>query len=351
MTSEKKISQAIKLIASKEDMSFDLANSTMDEIMQGDVTPAQFGSFIMGLKMKGETPTEIAGMATSMREKSLKIDLNEPLLDTCGTGGDGLKTFNISTAVAFVVAGAGVKVAKHGNRAISGSSGSADALEEMGIKINLSPYSVKKCIETIGIGFIFAQSFHPAMKFASPLRKEVGIPTVFNMLGPLTNPAGASNQLIGISNYEAAEKVAEALKILGTENSLVVNGHNNLDEISIEGSTTIWEVNKDKVKRRKTRISDFGLPESEINNLIINSIKESADTIKQIFSGEGSDPLDNSPIASRRNAVLINTAASLVAAGKTSSFLDATEMAKISIDSGAAQSKLLELIAMTNKMD
>ena len=141
-----------------------------------------------------------------------------------------------------MVAGAGVKVAKHGNRAISGSSGSADVLEEMGVKITLSPYSVKKCIEDIGIGFIFAQSFHPAMKFASPLRREVGVPTVFNILGPLTNPAGASNQLIGISNYEAAEKVAEALKILGTKNSLVVNGHNNLDEVSIEGNTTIWPV-------------------------------------------------------------------------------------------------------------
>ena len=347
----KNIIEAIKLISKNEDLSFELANSTMDEIMRGDVTPAQFGSFIMGLKMKGETSTEIAGLATGMREKSLKVELDEPLLDTCGTGGDGLKTFNISTSVAFVVAGAGVKVAKHGNRAISGSSGSADVLEEMGVKITLSPYSVKKCIEDIGIGFIFAQSFHPAMKFASPLRREVGVPTVFNILGPLTNPAGASNQLIGISNYEAAEKVAEALKILGTKNSLVVNGHNNLDEVSIEGNTTIWQVSRDSVKRRRARISDFGLPESNLTNLVVDSISESAETIKDIFDGKGSDPLDNSPIASRRNAVVINSASALVASGKTDSFHDAAEMAKISIDSGAAQSKLLELINLSNKMD
>ena len=348
---EKNILKAIKLISNGQDLTFELANSSMDEIMRGDVTPAQFGSFIMGLKMKGETSTEIAGLATGMREKSLKVELDEPLLDTCGTGGDGLKTFNISTAVAFVVAGAGVKVAKHGNRAISGSSGSADVLEEMGVKITLSPYSVKKCIEDIGIGFIFAQSFHPAMKFASPLRREVGVPTVFNILGPLTNPAGASNQLIGISNYEAAEKVAEALKILGTENSLVVNGHNNLDEVSIEGNTTIWQVSGDSVKRRRARISDFGLPESNLNNLVVDSISQSAETIKNIFSGDGADPLDKSPIASRRNAVIINSASALVAAGKTSSFLDAAEMAKTSIDSGAAQSKLLELVNLSNKMD
>tara|TARA_B100000945_G_scaffold319573_1_gene327089 strand:- start:1476 stop:2045 length:570 start_codon:yes stop_codon:yes gene_type:complete len=189
------------------------------------------------------------------------------------------------------------------------------------------------------------------MKFASPLRREVGVPTVFNILGPLTNPAGASNQLIGISNYEAAEKVAEALKILGTKNSLVVNGHNNLDEVSIEGNTTIWQVSGDSVKRRRARISDFGLPESNLTNLVVDSISESAETIKDIFDGKGSDPLDNSPIASRRNAVVINSASALVASGKTDSFHDAAEMAKISIDSGAAQSKLLELINLSNKMD
>ena len=347
----KKILEAINLASNSEDLDFELAKLSMNEIMSGEVTPAQFGAFIMAMKMKGETPIEIAGLATAMREKSLKIELDEPLLDTCGTGGDGLKTFNISTAVAFVVAGAGIKVAKHGNRAISGSSGSADALEELGVKITLTPYSVKKCIQEIGIGFIFAQSFHPAMKFASPLRKEIGIPTIFNILGPLTNPAGASNQLIGISNYESAEKVSEALKILGTENSIVVNGHNNLDEISIEGNTNIWQVDKDKVKRRRTRISDFGLHESNLNNLVVGSVKESVETIKDIFAGKGSDPLEKSNISSRRNAVIINSAAALVAAGKTSSFQDASEMSKTSIDSGAAQSKLLELIEISNKMD
>jgi len=347
----KKILQAIKLATNNEDLDFELAKLSMNEIMSGEVTPAQFGAFIIAMKMKGETPTEIAGLATAMRDKSLKIDLDEPLLDTCGTGGDGLKTFNISTAVAFVVAGAGIKVAKHGNRAISGSSGSADALESLGVKITLSPYSVKKCIQEIGIGFIFAQSFHPAMKFASPLRKEIGIPTIFNILGPLTNPAGASNQLIGISSYESAEKVAEALKILGTKNSIVVNGHNNLDEISVEGNTNIWQVDKDNVKRRRARISDFGLPESKLDNLIVDSVEESVSTIKDIFDGQGADPLEKSNISSRRNAVIINAAAALVASGKTNSFQDASEMAKTSLDSGAAQSKLIELIELSNKMD
>ena len=258
---------------------------------------------------------------------------------------------SVPATVAFVVAGAGIKVAKHGNRAISGSSGSADALESLGVKITLSPYSVKKCIQEIGIGFIFAQSFHPAMKFASPLRREIGIPTIFNILGPLTNPAGASNQLIGISSYESAEKVAEALKILGTKNSIVVNGHNNLDEISVEGNTNIWQVDKDKVKRRRARISDFGLPESKLDNLIVDSVEESVSTIKDIFDGQGADPLEKSHISSRRNAVIINAAAALVASGKTDSFQDASEMAKTSLDSGAAQSKLIELIELSNKMD
>ena len=203
------IKTAIKYLVQNKDLSEKEAQEVMFEIMTDKVTPAQFGSFITALKIKGETAFEIAGMANAMRSVSLKIDLNQSLLDTCGTGGSGLNWFNISTACAFVISGAGIKIAKHGNKAISGKSGSADVLSELGVNISLKPEQVKRCIEDIGIGFLFAQTFHPAMKFAGPLRPQIGIPTIFNFLGPLTNPANASNQVLGVSNINFVEKIAK----------------------------------------------------------------------------------------------------------------------------------------------
>ena len=346
-----KILEAIKNLIAGKDLSFDLSKSTMNEIMEGKVTPSQFGSFVTALKLKGETPSEIAGMATVMRSKSLSISNSYRLLDTCGTGGDNKGTFNISTASAIVSASAGAKVAKHGNRAMSGTTGSADVLENLGVKISISPDSVKYCIDQIGIGFIFAQSFHPAMKFAAPLRKEIGIPTVFNVLGPLTNPANAQTQLIGISNPELAPKVAEALKILKITKALVVHGSGGMDEISVEGDTIIWEVTDDIVKRRKTRPADFSLPEGKNSSLLVDSIEESANIIKSVLKGEGSKLNDSSDISSCRKAVIINSAAALVAYELTNNFQEAANLALEAIDSGASLDKLNQLIQITNELE
>ena len=346
-----KILEAIKILIQKSDLSFDLSKSVMNEIMEERVTPSQFGSFVTALKLKGETPEEIAGMATVMRSKSLSISSTSKLLDTCVTGGANKGTFNISTASAIVSSSSGAKVAKHGNRAMSGSTGSADVLEKLGVKISLSPDSVKTCIDQIGIGFIFAQSFHPAMKFAAPLRKEIGIPTIFNILGPLTNPANAESQLIGVSNPELAPKVAEALKILNIRKALVVHGFDGMDEISVEGNTIIWEVTSEIVKRRKTRPSDFSLSEGRNSDLIVSSTEESADIIKKVFQGEGSNPNDSSPISSCRKAIIINSAASLVAYGITDNFQEASSLASQSIDSGESFQKLNQLIKITNELE
>ena len=255
------IKTAIKYLVQNKDLSEKEAQEVMFEIMTDKVTPAQFGSFITALKIKGETAFEIAGMAKAMRSVSLKIDLKQNLLDTCGTGGSGLNWFNISTACAFVISGAGIKIAKHGNKAISGKSGSADVLSELGVNISLKPEQVKRCIEDIGIGFLFAQTFHPAMKFAGPLRPQIGIPTIFNFLGPLTNPANASNQVLGVSNIDFVEKIAKALEILGTKYSFVVHSESGADEIDVEGNTLVYQINQNGIKRRKTRAADFGLPE------------------------------------------------------------------------------------------
>ena len=225
------IHDAIEAVVSRHSLTMEEAQVTMNEIMEGQVTPTQLGAFLAGLRAKGETPQEIAGMALTMRQKSLRVDVDGSLVDTCGTGGDGKDTFKISTASAFVAAGAGLKVAKHGNRAASSSCGSADILEALGVKIDLSEDGVRKCIYEIGIGFMFAQSFHPAMKYAAPVRRELGIRTVFNILGPLTNPAGARSQVIGVATKELGNTMAEVLRLLGSEHAMVVHGKDGLDEL------------------------------------------------------------------------------------------------------------------------
>ena len=219
-----------KLIDGKN-LTFEESKIAMNHIMEGTSTEAQFGAFVTSLRIKGETVDEVAGMASVMRDKSLKVNVGGILLDTCGTGGDGKNTFNISTGAAFVVAGLGVKIAKHGNRAMSGSTGSADVLEQLGANINLSPESVGRLINDAGFGFMFAQGFHPSMKFAAGPRREIGIRTVFNILGPLTNPAGATNQLIGVSDSTVGELMASVLAKLGVDRALVVHGDDGLDEI------------------------------------------------------------------------------------------------------------------------
>lgn len=346
------IKQAIQTVVDGTDLSQEGAADVMRQIMSGEATPAQFGAFVTALRMKGETPEEIAGMARVMREVSLHVDTDLPVIDTCGTGGDSKSWFNISTAAAFVVAGAGVPVAKHGNRAMSGSSGSADALEALGVKIDLSPENVKRCIEEVGIGFMFAQAFHPAMKFAGPLRPQIGIRTVFNILGPMTNPAGARRQVIGVADAMTAEKVAKALALLGTDYSLVVHAESGADEVDVEGHTLIFQVTPDAMKRRRTRPADFGLPECTRDHLVVKSTEESVRRIRDVFDGKGGG--HNAPPSVERSAytaVVINSAAALLAAGKAVSFQDACAMAQDSIKSGGAKKKLESLAQLSQELE
>ncbi|MDE0591992.1 MAG: anthranilate phosphoribosyltransferase [Dehalococcoidia bacterium] len=344
------IQQAIQVVVESTDLEQDQAADAMREIMAGEATPAQFGAFVTAMRMKGETPSEIAGMAGVMRDVSLHVDTDVDMIDTCGTGGSGLNWFNISTASAFVVAGAGVPVAKHGNRAMSGSTGSADVLEALGVNITLGPEGVKNCFTKSEVGFMFAQAFHPAMKFAGPLRPQLGIRTIFNFLGPLTNPAGVKRQVIGVSDAAFAEKIAKALEILGIEYAFVVNAESGADEVDIEGHTLVYQVNKDGLKRRRTRPADFGLQEGLREHLVVESTEESAQIIKDIFAGAGSG--HNPPVApetSRRNVVVLNSAAALMASGKAVAFQEAAAMAQDSIDSGAAQEKLTSLIKVSQE--
>ena len=347
-----KIQQAIQAAVDGVDLSQEDAADAMRSIMSGDATPAQFGAYVTALRMKGETPYEIAGMASVMREVSLHIDTDTDtdLVDTCGTGGSGLNWFNISTASAFVVAGAGVPVAKHGNRAMSGSSGSADVLEALGARIDLGPEGVQRCLDEVGFGFMFAQAFHPAMKFAGPLRPQIGIRTIFNFLGPLTNPAGATRQVVGVSDATFAHKIAQALEILGTRYAFVVHAESGGDEVDIEGQTLIYQVNSDGVKRRRTRPADFGLPEGRRDHLVTDSVEHSAEIICRIFTGEGGG--HNAPVSpetSRRNVVVLNSAAALMAAGKATAFQEASAIAQDSIDSGAAQARLSALVKVSQE--
>ncbi len=236
------IREAISAAAAGESLSMNDAIEVMREVMEGEATPAQLGAYLTALALKGETPEEIAGFATVMREKSLRVDPGGTAIDTCGTGGDRKGTFNISTAAAFVVAGAGLTVAKHGNRAASGDCGSADVLEALGVQIELPPEGVERCLREIGIGFMFAPAYHPAMRYAAPVRREIGIRTVFNVLGPITNPAGVSCQLIGVGYPELARKVAEALQLFGTHHAIIVHSDDGMDEISLGSDTNGWEV-------------------------------------------------------------------------------------------------------------
>ena len=253
------IQETIDKLVSGCSLTRETAADVMRVIMAGEATPAQIGALVTALRMKGETPDEIAGMAQVMRESSLHVDVEGPLVDTAGTGGDASNTFNISTTAAFVIAGAGVRVAKHGNRAMSGSTGSADVLEALGVKIDLSPAGVKACLETIGIGFMFAQIFHPSMRFAAGPRREIGIRTVFNMLGPLTNPAGANAQVIGVADPELGEKMARVLGMLGSAHSLVVHGTDGLDEMTLSGESQVWELKDGNIEAYTVTTDRLGI--------------------------------------------------------------------------------------------
>ena len=335
------IQQAIDTVVGGESLSMEEAAQAMDEIMEGEATPAQFGAFVTALRMKGETPDEVAGMARTMREKSLHVRVDGPLVDTCGTGGDASGTFNISTAAGFVVAGAGVKVAKHGNRAMSGTCGSADVLEALGVKIDLGPEEVERCLEQVGFGFMFAQRFHPSMRFAAGPRREIGIRTVFNILGPLTNPAGAKTQLIGVADPKVAETMAEVLGRLGSSHALVVHGADGLDEITLGDETHVWELKDGKVSSYSVSPEDLGLGRVARDDLRVAGVEESAQMLRDVLQGK------HGPA---RDVVLANAAGALVAAGSAATLKEGVALAAESIDTGAAQGKLDALVELSQKV-
>lgn len=335
------IQEAIERIVSGGSLTRDEAAGVMNQIMSGEATPAQFGAFVTALRMKGETPDEVAGMAQVMREKSLHVDIDGTVVDTCGTGGDGSNTFNISTTAAFVVAGAGVKVAKHGNRAMSGSTGSADVLEELGVKIDLSPAGVKRCLEEIGIGFMFAQTFHPSMKFAAGPRREIGIRTVFNILGPLTNPAGVNAQVIGVANAELGETMAQVLGLLGTNHALIVHGGDGLDEMTLSGSNQVWELRNGQVESYTVNPGDLGFDKVHSSELRVGSVTESAKVLRDVLNGAAGPT---------RNVVVVNAAAALLAADRVSTLSQGVKVASESIDSGAAPAKLDAFIKLSQTL-
>ena len=333
------IKEAISKLVNGHSLTMDEASTVMNEIMEGTATPAQFGAFVTALRCKGETVDEIAGFARTMRAKALRVNLSEPVVDTCGTGGDGHGTFNISTTAAFVVAACGLKVAKHGNRAMSSQCGSADVLEALGVKIDLNPEIVQKCLETVGIGFMMAPVFHPAMKYAAVPRKEVGIRTVFNILGPLTNPAGARAQVLGVPEKSMTEKMATVLKMLGCQHALVVHGEDGLDEITITGKTFVSELKKGSIKNYDVTPEEFGLPRAKPDSLKGGTTKDNAELLRSILSGKKGP---------QRDIVLMNAAAALLAGDKVTTLGQGITLAEQAIDNGKALQKVEELISFSH---
>jgi anthranilate phosphoribosyltransferase len=308
-------------------------------ILSGEATTPQIAAFLIGLRTKGETADELLGFARAMREKAAPVDVGpEPLLDTCGTGGDGGRTFNISTIAAFVVAGAGVRVAKHGNRSLSSACGSADVLEALGIHIFISPEQVGRSIREVGIGFLFAPLFHPAMKHAQPARLELKMRTVFNLLGPLTNPAGATRQLIGAPSVHAAELMAQALAGLEPERAFVVHGSDGLDEVTTTGPTAVFEVTGKEVRRLEWSPSDFSIDQAKPSDL--------AGGDRAVNCGIATAIL-HSQRGAQRDIVLVNAAAALVAAGRANDLKEGMQRATDSVDSGAAWEKVERLASFT----
>jgi len=312
----------------------------MERIMSGETTPAQFGAFVAALRAKGETVEEIAGMVATMRRMALKVTVDGPVVDTCGTGGDRMGTINASTIAALVVAGAGGRVAKHGNRAASSACGSADLLEALGVRIDLGPQAVAACIGEVGMGFCFAPIFHPAMRH-TVLRRELGIPTVFNFLGPLTNPAGAAHQALGVSDRGMAPKMAEVLARTGSVHALVLRGSDGLDEITLSGPTEVWELRGGRVTEWVIEPGDLGIDPAPREAFTGGTPAHNAETTVAVLSGE---------LGACRDFVLINAAAALVAADLAQNLADGLAAARESVDSGRALDCLSRLRALSNRL-
>jgi anthranilate phosphoribosyltransferase len=321
------------------DLSVDEAAAAMETIMDGQAQPSQIAGFLIGLAMKGERPDEIVGLARTMRARATKLSRTfAPVFDTCGTGGDGAHTFNVSTVAALVLAACGVRVAKHGNRSASSRCGSADLLEELGVNVAAPAAVVERCLDQAGIAFFFAQVFHPSMRHAAPTRKELGVRTAFNLLGPLTNPAGASRQLVGVPRPELTELVARSLALLGAERAWVVHGADGLDEISISGYTKVSECRDGAVNTFYLHPADVGLSKSAATDLRGGDARDNAAIARAVLSGQRGAP---------RDIVLLNAAASLMIAGKAATIPEGLVMAAEAIDSGGAAAVLDRLIAFS----
>ncbi|MEO3945196.1 anthranilate phosphoribosyltransferase [Gorillibacterium sp. CAU 1737] len=336
------VKQAIGKVVEGQHLSRAEARMAMADIMDGLATPAQIGSLMTALRMKGETVEEITGFAELMRAKANRVDTEcTELLDTCGTGGDGAKTFNISTASALVAAAGGIRVAKHGNRAMSSKSGSADVLEALGVNIYLKEQQAAECLSRIGICFLFAQTYHGSMKHAAVPRKELGIRTVFNLLGPLTNPAGADRQLLGLFDRSKTELIAEVMKSLGVTRGLVVGSYDGLDEISVSAPTKVTELREGRVFTTEISPEDLGLSTHRLTDLTGGDAEENAAIIRSVLDGE---------LSARRDVVLANAGACFYVAGRAESLRGGVELAAAIIDSGRASAKLAELVACTREV-
>ena len=334
------IKEAILKISGKTHLSEAEAEAVMREIMEGQSTPAQIAAYITALRMKGETVEEITGSAKVMREKAVRIRATDPrIVDTCGTGGDQMKTFNISTTTAFVVAGTGITVAKHGNRSVSSSSGSADVLKALDVVIDCPPDKVEQSVNEIGIGFLFAPLYHGAMKHAAGPRQEIGIRTIFNVLGPLTNPAGASIQVLGVYSSDLTDLMAQVLMNLGSRHSFCVWGHDGLDEITITTKTKICEAKDGFIKCYHIEPKDFDLPRASLKDIRGGTPEQNARILTEILNGQKGP---------KRDIVLLNAAPAIVAAGEAKTLQDGLKRAAESIDSGAAYEKLDALRKITN---
>ncbi len=330
------IGEALNRLLAKQDLSEEEMLSVMKLIMTGEATPAQIGGFLIALRMKGESVSEITGAAKVMRELSTKVPVtSDHLVDTCGTGGDGKNTFNISTCTAFVAAAAGCHVAKHGNRSVSSSCGSADVLEAAGVKLDLNPEQVARSIQDVGLGFMFAPAHHSAMKHAIGPRKEMAVRTIFNVLGPLTNPAGAPNQVLGVFDKNLLVPLAEVLRNLGSEHVLLVAAADGLDEISIASETYVAELKQGDISEYTVKPEEFGLKSQSLDSLSVSTAEESLAMIHGVLSGEDSAAAD---------IVALNSAAAIYAAGVVDSLEQGVAMAKDLLASGQAKQKLQELV-------
>ena len=335
------IKTALANLAEGHDLSQADTRDVFRVVMSGEATEAQIGGLLMGLRVKGETAEEIAGAAETMRELSTKVEVNaEYLVDTCGTGGSGAKLFNISTAAAFVAAAAGARVAKHGNRKMTSQSGSADVLEHAGVNLNLTPAQIAHCIQEVGVGFLFAQAHHSAMRFAAPVRQELGVRTLMNVLCPLTNPAGAKRQVIGVFSPIWQRRVAEVAQLLGAEHVLVVHS-NGLDEIALDGPTFVVELKNGQISDYEISPEDYGIAMRSSENLVADSPESSLELVHEALT---------KPDSAAADIVSLNAGAAIYASGVATSLRNGVEMAQDAIAAGLANERLQELIRISSMM-